>query len=194
MDLISFLKNTFVIIEKYPDTLCPVKNEIKISLVSAFRAFLAIMVTMTKIAVAANSIIVDPGTVRIGGNETGTQTITLTTDNPGTIKSLSIGGDGFTLTDNFIVIIDGVETTSVSSSSGWQSPKVSTVTFTNKGAPKGNYVINFNATFNSGGLTKKALIETDVKAKPEFSTVALPVASVLGIIFIMQRKRNEAWK
>ncbi len=165
--------------------------KIKIPLI---RAFLASMVMMTGIAVAANSITVDPSTIRIGGNDTGIQIITLTTDNLGTIKSLSIGGDGFTLTDYFVVLIDGVETTSVSYNPGRQSPKVSTVTFANKGAPNGNYIINFDATFNSGGLTKKALIEADIIAKPEFSSVALPVASMLGMIFIIQRRRNGTWK
>ncbi len=155
-----------------------------------FAALLAVMAVMTGVAAAVNSISVDPGTIKIAKDGTATQDVTVTSD-AGDITSLTASGDGFVLTDVFTVTIDGVETTSVSGS--WASPKIFTIKYTNdKGVLNQNYGITYNATYIGGNLsTEEGLIEGDIVSVPEFPAVALPVAGILGLVFVLRMRRKE---
>ena len=171
------------------------RNKIAIAVV-----FFSVMALMTGLAAAQNSINVNPGTINIDAGRTATQTVTVAAAN-GTITSLKVSGAGFNITDKFTVKIDGVETTSVSGS--WASPKVFTVTFADgKGESDKDFTINYEATFSDGNkVTKNAKIQTDIVVKPtptaapisvpEFPTLALPIATVMGLIFLFQYRREK---
>ncbi len=168
----------------------------------AVATLFAVMIAITGIAAAQNEIRVEPGVITIDAGGTATQEVTVTAED-GNIKSLTVSGDGFKITDKFDVLIDGEERTSISGD--FPSPKTFIVTLINgKGASDEDFTISFKSTFTHGDVqTKKAKIQNDIIirptptptpvpiAVPEFPTVALPIAAIMGLVFLFQYRRRR---
>jgi hypothetical protein len=147
-------------------------------------AFFMMMAT-TEIVLAA-SIGVDPDVLIINLGETGTQKVTI----PANSQSFEVAGKGFDAGTTFSVMINGVERTSVSGP--WSQSQTFTVIFKNdKGAPTGNYIIEYGAPYNSGKFTRTATIEAGNTDIPEFPSVALTTATVLGLVFFFHHKKRK---
>jgi hypothetical protein len=93
----------------------------------------------------------------------------------------------------FNLEIDGVPT-AFGDAVAWTGPgsKTFNVKITNVNAPNGQYQAQFNNMDNAEGkIADIALITSNITAIPEFPTVALPVAAILGLAFFMQRRKEE---
>jgi len=175
----------------------------------AVATLFAVMIAITGIAAAQNEIRVEPGVITIDAGGTATQEVTVTAED-GNITSLKVSGVGFKITDKFDVFIDGEERTSISGD--FTSPKTFTVTLVNgKGGSDEDLTINYAAKFTHGDpITKKAKIQNDIKIRPtptptpvvtptptppvsvpEFPTVALPIAAIMGLVFLFQYRKGR---
>jgi len=120
------------------------------------------------------SVIDDPIIINIG--ETNTQTATLT-----------LTGDATNQNITKIKILN----VPTGNSKTW------TISYTNVNAVNGKYVVTYEAHYEFDGVdssieTREATIQTGINAIPEFPTIALPVAAVLGLMFIISsRKKKE---
>ncbi|MCQ6962310.1 PEF-CTERM sorting domain-containing protein [Methanolobus chelungpuianus] len=66
------------------------------------------------------------------------------------------------------------------------------VEITNNNAPVGYYQLEFENIATGARIAKKATSTTNVESEiPEFPTIALPVAAILGLAFFMQRRKEE---
>ena len=59
------------------------------------------------------------------------------------------------------------------------------------GASNGAYVINFKNVDSSGTAGLATTVEVLITTIPEFPTIALPIAAILGLAFIFQRRKEE---
>jgi hypothetical protein len=142
------------------------------------------MIAMTEIVLAA-SIGADPAVLTINQGETGTQKVTI----PANSQSFEVTGKGFDVGTTFLVMINGVERTSVSGP--WSQSQTFTVIFKNdKGAPTGNYIIEYRGPYINGTFTRTVAIQANT-AIPEFPLVALTTATVLGLVFFSFIRREE---
>ncbi|WP_407356705.1 PEF-CTERM sorting domain-containing protein [Methanolobus sp. WCC5] len=91
--------------------------------------------------------------------------------------------------DDFVVEIDGVATTSVDWD--WEGVQTFEVKIANVNAPNGNYVITFENINGEDSSALQALVQVSLTAIPEFPTIALPIAAILGLAFFMQRRKEE---
>ena len=92
--------------------------------------------------------------------------------------------------DKFMVKVDGIiidPSTWSASWSGTASPEWS-IEVTNVDAPNGIYNMKFHHDLSVGAT---ALLTVPLTAIPEFPTIALPIAAILGLAFIFQRRRDE---
>ncbi len=165
-------------------------------------ALFAVMAAMTGIAMAEDiGIAADPAELTVSYLDTGTQLVTVTA--PGGVISLDItgvqyNGNGipFDLATTFTTKIGGVETTTYGPVGPGTNPDSRTFIVTygnNLNAPNGDYTINYHATYVGGDLllTKNLNVEADIIAIPEFPTVALPVAAVIGLVFFFHNRKNK---
>ncbi|MCD4766714.1 MAG: PEF-CTERM sorting domain-containing protein [Methanosarcinales archaeon] len=138
------------------------------------------------------SVIDDPIIINIGETNTQTATLTLTGDatnqNITKIKILNVPTGISTSIDGNL----GTELTDK-----WGNSKTWTISYTNVNAVNGKYVVTYEAHYEFDGVdssieTREATIQTGINAIPEFPTIALPVAAVLGLMFIISsRKKKE---
>ena len=138
------------------------------------------------------SVIGDPIIIDIG--ETNTQSVTLTLNGDATnqnitkIKILNVP-------TGISTSIDGNPGTELTDK--WGNSKTWTISYTNVNAVNGKYVVTYEVHYEFDGVdssieTREATIQTGINAIPEFPTVALPVAAVLGLMFILSsRKKKE---
>jgi hypothetical protein len=91
--------------------------------------------------------------------------------------------------EGFKVLIDGVETNSVDWSG---TANTFIVEVTNEDAPNGEYEVTFrNDNYVAGTTSVYVQLNVIITAIPEFPTVALPIAAILGLAFFMQRRKEE---
>ncbi|MBW6470924.1 MAG: PEF-CTERM sorting domain-containing protein [Methanosarcinaceae archaeon] len=93
--------------------------------------------------------------------------------------------------DIFTVTIDG---TLYSGPVTWDggTNTFEVVVTNDKGAGNGDYVITFQNDGSSISCKKlEATVQVLVTVIPEFPTIALPVAAILGLAFIFQRRRED---
>jgi hypothetical protein len=169
-------------------------------------ASLAVMMAMIGSANADLGIaVVEPQiTVAVGAD--GTQYVTVTT--PGGTGTLEINGieingvpTPYNVWEKFTVAVDGSSYTGTPVPGDGSLAQTFAVKYTNdKGIPDGDYKVEYSATYldsngfivTTNGLAEIVSIEASVLAIPEFPTVALPVAAVIGLVFFFQhRKRKE---
>lgn len=149
------------------------------------------MLVMTGIAVAATtttlSVTNNPITVSVG--ETKFQTVKLELDELDPLVSNAIIKiEIFDLPAGISASIDG--TPGVVLTGPWSSSKTWTVGFTNGGAKNKVDTITYNVTYlNDKSITRQATIQAGVEAIPEFPTVALPIAVVIGMVMLFQHKK-----
>lgn len=153
-------------------------------------AILAVMVAMTGTAFAATtatlSVTNDP--VTIGKGDTQNQEVTMTLDPvvANAITKIEI----LDLPAGIDTKINGTAGTSLSGS--WTSPKTWSVDLTNTAASPGTYTITYQVTYdNDKSQTRHATIEAGISPIPEFPTVALPIAAVIGLVFFFQNKKRK---
>jgi hypothetical protein len=93
--------------------------------------------------------------------------------------------------DEFEVTIDG----DAVSSKDWTwdgSEKTFSVKVKNTNAANGLYKITFmNTNGQDESTALEALIQVKITSIPEFPTIALPVAAIIGLAFFMQRRKEE---
>ena len=92
--------------------------------------------------------------------------------------------------DEFIVKVNGTVIDPLTWSTSWSgtaSPEWS-IEVTNVDAPNGDYNMELHHDQTVGAT---ALLTVPISAIPEFPTIALPVAAILGLAFIFQRRREE---
>lgn len=153
-------------------------------------AVFAVMVAMTGIAAAVTtpttSTASEPITIDAGQTVTHTATLTLDPVISGDIKSLTVTD----LPAGIDVTIDSNSGNSLTGS--WTSPKTWTVTYTNNGAANGVYTATYEFGYlNDLSNPRKATMQFGIITVPEFATVAMPIAAVLGLVFFFQQRKKK---
>jgi uncharacterized membrane protein len=144
-----------------------------------------ILISLVGAASAAHSISADPSSATIDVGEEQIYIVTISAvPNTAILNTFSVNG-----ADDFEVEIDGVPTTSVSWN--WAGPQVFEVKVKNLNAPNGDYVLTFENANGINTQALRALVQVNVTAIPEFPTIALPIAAILGLAFFMQRRKEE---
>ncbi len=143
------------------------------------------MMATTEIVLAA-SIGVNPPVLTINKGETRTQKVTI----PANSQSFEVTGKGFDAGTTFSVMINGVERTSVSGPLS-QSQTFTVIFKNDKGAPAGNYIIEYGAPYISGTFARIVAIQAGNTDIPEFPAVALPAATILGLVFFSITRREK---
>jgi len=156
-----------------------------------FLAVFAVMAAMTGIAVADLGLESDPAEITVTIADTGTQLVTVTA--PGGVTSLTItgvyyngAGPAYDIGTKFTTKIDGVETTTYGPVAKFTNPDIKTFTVTyahDKGAPDGDYTIEYLATYVGGPplLTILTLsVEADIIA---ISGISGSSGSISGMKF-----------
>ena len=123
-----------------------------------------------------------PVTMVVTGTATGKDITEIRVVNVPTGISVSIDGHPGT------VLTDTADT--------WGTSKTWTISYTNVNAANGDYVITYQVDykFDKGcsTATRESTIQTGLNLIPEFPTVALPIAAILGLMFIISsRKKKE---
>jgi len=160
------------------------------NIILTITALLVVMAAMTGISAAATTVDFqvtnDPVIINVGETKTQTATLTLSPVVTGAIKKIEI----LDLPAGITTTIDGNPGTILTGP--WTSTKSWTVDFTNSAAPNGEYIITYKVTYENDLVqTRRATIEAGVSAIPEFPTVALPVAAMIGIVFFFQHRKNR---
>lgn len=100
--------------------------------------------------------------------------------------------------DDVKVIITGTNPFTLTSTNDYLSNAVVTITL--NGAPIGaTYKVSIGAYYNQNGVSELitsddvtlAAASKNITAVPEFPTVALPIAALIGLVFIFGRKKEE---
>lgn len=134
----------------------------------------------------------DPITIDIG--ETENQFVTLVLSGDATNKDI-IKIKILNVPDGISTSIDGTPGTELSDN--WGESQTWEISYTNFNAANGNYVVTYQVEYvfdggTSGTQTRQSSIQTGINAIPEFPTVALPIAAILGLMFIISsRKKKE---
>ena len=159
-------------------------------------ALLVVMVALTGIAAAApgvSSVVADPTPLTVGTAGFSIQKTTVTTDESALIADIKVvgtkdpNGNPYIITDVFDVEINNVPGTSIT---GLSDPSPTTYNFGYKfkGGITGNYKIKYvSDDVESGEYTVPATLN----AIPEFPTVALPVAAIIGLVFFVQNRKES---
>jgi hypothetical protein len=167
-------------------------------------AFLAVIVGMTGMAMAdpltptlmqgsPNQGLVAPQPVPIGNNVGDTAVLSLK------LEKMYNPMDTFTVscqvTPLFGAPAGGITATTCISplSPGGLDPytAVNSIVLTNNGAPansKYSLVVSVNGVINTFDVGVESRVITPI---PEFPTVALPIAGVIGLVFFFQQRKNE---
>ena len=140
----------------------------------------AIATTSTAVAITFDGI---PNEVTLDTGESQTFTVTISGTN---------GGNQIFNVNNasqFTVKINGsaVSTMAWSGTSGQFDVEI----INDKGASNGVYNIEYEDIDDGGSASVTHTIEVIITAIPEFPTIALPIAAILGLAFIFQRRREE---
>ena len=95
--------------------------------------------------------------------------------------------------DYFDVTIDNVPVTTWPWSQNFTGTGVThIVNVTNTAAPNGLHILKVIVDDGlSGSGWNEGSINVDINAIPEFPTIALPIAAILGLAFIFQRRKEE---
>lgn len=159
---------------------------------------LAVMMAFTGIA-GATGILVVPDPVTVNPNTYTSHDVKVTSTLNKPVDSLEIayvikpGGLIMEpITNYFDVKIDSVVTTSVSDG-GSASPRTYVVEYKLKnGAPVGTYTVQYKATDTDTGVSEGHYdVPATLNAIPEFPTVALPIAAVIGLVFLLGNRKNK---
>jgi hypothetical protein len=167
-------------------------------------AVLAVMVAMTGIAVGAGIAFVNDPKITIDVLETGTHLVSVSAP---TIKNLTINGINYTTPDGtkyttpynpcdkFNVTIDGLTSTTCFVEGTWSNNKEFMINYThNKGAANGDYEVEYIANYDltsPTGMILAVSAKADINAIPEFPTIALPVAAVIGLMFYFHNRKRK---
>ena len=144
---------------------------------------LAVFLMNTAAAVAISGL---PNGEIIDRGEMVTYTIAITEATDANGHTVEMSG-----LDAFDVTIDGTPVAAWSWNDTFDGTGITyTVNVTNNAAPNGNYklriIVDEDSTeFNEGSIT------VNLTAIPEFPTIALPIAAILGLAFIFQRRKEE---
>ena len=153
------------------------KKMIKILIVAMI---VAIATTSTAMAITFDGI---PNEVTLDTGESQTFTVT--------ISGTSGGSQTFNVNDadQFTVKING----STASTMAWSgtSGQFDVEIINDQGAPNGVYIIEYEDIDAGASVSVTHTIQVIITAIPEFPTIALPVAAILGLAFIFQRRRGE---
>ena len=161
-------------------------------------AFLGAMVVMTGIALATG-INANPNPISLNVNEVKSQNVNVTSDGPAILK-FTIDGVGFNPADKFTISIrdpDGVIHTGSEIENpnplGWASPATFIVTYNNKLASNDDYLLKYKIFWvgNPDPYDADSVIRVQITPTPEFPAVALPVAAIIGIVFLFQHRKDE---
>ena len=140
----------------------------------------AVATTSTAMAITFDGV---PNEVTLDTGESQTFTVT--------IAGTSGGSQTFNVNnaDQFTVKINGstVSTMAWSGASGEFDVEI----INDKGASNGVYIIQYEDIDAGASVSVTHQIEIIITAIPEFPTIALPVAAILGLAFIFQRRREE---
>jgi hypothetical protein len=156
------------------------------------------MITMTGIALAAG-IDANPNPISLNVNEGKSQTVNITSDGPA-ISKFIIDGVGFNPADRFIISIqdpDGVihNGSEIENSNplGWASPATFIVTYNNKLESNNDYLLKYKVFWvgNPDPYDADSVIRVQITPTPEFPTVALPVAAIIGLVFLFQHRKDK---
>ncbi|MDL5503797.1 MAG: PEF-CTERM sorting domain-containing protein, partial [Candidatus Methanoperedens sp.] len=155
-------------------------------------------ITMTGIAMAAG-IDANPNPISLNVNEGKSQKVNITSDGPA-ISKFIIDGVGFNPTDRFIISIrdpDGVihNGSEIENSNplGWASPATFIVTYNNKVESNNDYLLKYKVFWvgNPDPYDADSVIRVQITPTPEFPTVALPVAAIIGLVFLFQHRKDK---
>ena len=162
-------------------------------------AFFGAMVVMTGITQAAG-INANPNPISLNINEVKSQTVNVTSDGPAILK-FSINGVGFNPEDKFTISIQDPDGIMHSGSeiqnpdpSGWASPATFIVTYNNnKSALDDDYLFKYKSFWvgNQDPYDADSVIRVQITPTPKFPTVALPVAAIIGLVFLFQQRKNK---
>ncbi|MFZ3385066.1 MAG: PEF-CTERM sorting domain-containing protein [Candidatus Methanoperedens sp.] len=162
-------------------------------------AFFGAMVVMTGIAVAAG-IDANPNPISLNVNEVKSQTVNVTSDGPA-ILQFTIDGVGFNPADKFTISIQDPDGITHSGSEiqnpdplGWASPATFIVTYNNnKLASDHDYLFKYKSFWvgNPDPYDADSAIRVQITPTPKFPTVALPVAAIIGLVFLFQNRKNK---
>jgi len=156
------------------------------------------IIAMTGIALAAG-IDANPNPISLKVNEGKSQTVNVTSDGPAILK-FTIDGVGFNPTDKFTISIrdpDGVTHTGSEIENpnplGWASPATFIVTYNNKLASNDNYLLKYKIFWvgNPDPYDADSVIRVQITPTPEFPAVALPVAAIIGLVFLIQHRKDK---
>ncbi|CAG0957075.1 MAG: hypothetical protein MPEBLZ_00617 [Candidatus Methanoperedens nitroreducens] len=156
------------------------------------------MITMTGIALAAG-IDANPNPISLNVNEGKSQTVNVTSDGPAILK-FTIDGVGFNPTDKFTISIrdpDGITHSGSeiqnSNPSGWASPATFIVTYNNKLESNDDYLLKYKVFWvdNPDPYDADSVIRVQITPTPEFPAVALPVAAIIGLVFLFQHRKDK---
>ena len=165
---------------------------------------LSAMVVFAGTAAAITSIQRNPNSISVADGETDTFTVTVhpsLTTNDGDVGVEMHSATGI---ENFNIVIKdeganilasgtgdtGVTALSISYTNG--VARVFSVEVTNTGAPGGQYGIKFAANDGAFKWGNDASIWAEVESGiPEFTTIAIPVASILGLLFFFNHRKRK---